>query len=100
MIKKTRIHIRGSQSTWIASRNTTQVDASGKLTAIKLNGRNRKYKLSDMSSHDQKVKGDLDKQKARVLQYCVDKSYNVVACYDEVGSGRKLPRLLLSTQIA
>ena len=90
-------------------------DASGKLKAIKLNGRHRKYRLSDInalmgeaiaianvqpleivdkvavycrvSSHDQKVKGDLDRQKARVLQHCVDKKYNVVVCYDEVGSG-------------
>lgn len=96
-------------------------DSSGKLAAIKLNGRNRKYKLSQLqsllgveepktesvieekvavycrvSSHDQKVKGDLDRQKARVLQYCVDKSYNVAVCYDEVGSGMNDQRPKLS----
>lgn len=88
-------------------------DNEGKLTATKTRGGHRKYRLYHImevagmavpsksnsetvekvatycrvSSHDQKVKGDLDRQKARVLQYCIDKSYNVVICFDEVGSG-------------
>lgn len=69
----------------------------------------RKYKLSDIhrlqhvytsdliidavavyvrvSSHDQKKHGDLDRQKARVLQYAVESKYTVVYILDEVGSG-------------
>lgn len=40
-----------------------------------------------VSSHDQKQKGDLDRQKARVLSYCVWKKYRVEYAFDEVGSG-------------
>ncbi len=98
-------------------------DKAGKLTPVRTSGGHRKYRLSQVkelggmeipsddlpkkneekiavycrvSSHDQKVKGDLDRQKARVLQYCVDKSYNVVVCYDEVGSGMNDQRAKLN----
>ena len=40
-----------------------------------------------VSSHDQKQKGGLDRQKARLLQHCVDKQYKVTDVFDEVGSG-------------
>jgi putative resolvase len=40
-----------------------------------------------VSSHDQKQKGDLDRQKARLLEYCVKKKYPVEQVFDEVGSG-------------
>ena len=40
-----------------------------------------------VSSHDQKQKGDLDRQKARLLEYCVEKKYNIEYIFDEVGSG-------------
>ena len=71
----------------------------------------RKYKLSDVhkmmnitvtehastelpiavyarvSSHEQKVKGDLDRQKSRLLEHCVTNKYVVGYVFDEVGSG-------------
>lgn len=40
-----------------------------------------------VSSHEQKQKGDLDRQKVRVLEYCVSKGYSVGHVFDEVGSG-------------
>ena len=40
-----------------------------------------------VSSQDQKSKGDLDRQKCRVLEYCAKKKYQVGFILDEVGSG-------------
>lgn len=40
-----------------------------------------------VSSHEQKAKGDLERQNGRVLAYCVKKEYKVVKSYEEVGSG-------------
>jgi len=40
-----------------------------------------------VSSHDQKQKGDLDRQKSRLLEYCVKKKYEVEYVFDEVASG-------------
>lgn len=85
---------------------------AGKIEAIRTSERgHRKYRLSDVhalmgievdaqetpvlpiavyarvSSHDQKIKGDLDRQKARLLEYCALKKYNIEYVYDEVGSG-------------
>jgi excisionase family DNA binding protein len=52
-----------------------------------------------VSSHEQKQKGDLDRQKGRMLDYCVNKKYTVNFIFEEVGSGMsdkraKLLRLL------
>lgn len=40
-----------------------------------------------VSSHEQKAKGDLERQKGRVLTHCVTKKYNVTYVFEEVGSG-------------
>lgn len=40
-----------------------------------------------VSSHDQKQKGDLDRQKSRLLEYCISKKYQTEYVFDEVGSG-------------
>lgn len=40
-----------------------------------------------VSSQDQKNKGDLDRQKCRVLEYCVKNKYEILYVLDEVGSG-------------
>jgi len=87
--------------------------ADGVIEAFRTNERgHRKYRFSDVnalvgiepddkstqeilpiavyarvSSHDQKQKGDLDRQKARLLEYCVEKKYNIEYIFDEVGSG-------------
>lgn len=87
-------------------------DKDGKLISVKTPGNHRRYKQSDIdhfcgilneqkndanlvrvatyarvSSHEQKQKGDLERQNGRVLAYCVKKSYKVVKSYEEVGSG-------------
>ena len=84
----------------------------GKIEAVRTGDRgHRKYRLSDVhalmgidveeqdvvdlpiavyarvSSHDQKSKGDLDRQKARLLEYCALKKYDIEYVFDEVGSG-------------
>jgi putative resolvase len=40
-----------------------------------------------VSSHEQKQKGDLERQKGRLLEYCVKKKYEVRHIFEEVGSG-------------
>ena len=48
-----------------------------------------------VSSHEQKQKGDLERQEGRVLAYCVKRGYSVLQSFTEVGSGMndKRPRL-------
>lgn len=85
-------------------------DDSGRLPALRTDGGHRRYRLSDVykfmgkevselinqdvtavycrvSSHDQKQKGDLDRQQVRVYEYCLRKKYNVEHIFTEVGSG-------------
>ena len=81
----------------------------GKLKSIRTEGGHRRYKSSDIqeilgeeidspnedgvavycrvSSHEQKTKGDLERQKGRILEHCVNKKYQVVKIFEEVGSG-------------
>lgn len=40
-----------------------------------------------VSSHDQKQKGDLDRQVGRVSAHCIGKKYHLVEVLDDVGSG-------------
>ncbi len=94
-------------------------DESGKLPAIRTPGQHRRYRESDInnfigikkeqqnhelpvaiysrvSSQEPQVKGDLDRQKARLLDYCVAKKYKVEYVFTEVGSGMSdsRPKLL------
>ena len=85
-------------------------DNEKKLVPVKTLGNHRRYKLEDIealcgdkpktkselvrvccyarvSSHDQKQKGDLDRQLGRIMLYCVNKGYHLVKSYEEVGSG-------------
>lgn len=87
-------------------------DEEGKLEAVKTCGNHRRYRLTDIqklcgeyqeqeqnkniirvgtycrvSSHEQKQKGDLERQNGRVLAYCVKQKYHVVKSFEEVGSG-------------
>lgn len=86
-------------------------DQEGKLTPVKTLGNHRRYNLEDIevlcgekpkkpksefirvctysrvSSHEQKTKGDLERQAGRILTYCAEKGYHVVKSYEEVGSG-------------
>lgn len=86
-------------------------DAEDKLVPVKTLGNHRRYRLEDIeafctdkpkkpksalvrvatyarvSSHEQKTKGDLERQAGRILTYCAEKQYHVIKSYDEVGSG-------------
>lgn len=95
-------------------------EADGKISPQKTPGGHRRYLLSDIeamqglesedqvddiaiycrvSSHEQKQKGDLDRQQSRLVKYCAEKDYKIKYIYDEVGSGmsdnrRKLLKLM------
>ena len=85
-------------------------DADGSLKAVRTPGGQRRYLIEDLekfqgilkktsqrseavavysrvSSHEQKAKGDLDRQKGRLLEYCVKQGYAVAHVMEEVGSG-------------
>jgi putative resolvase len=83
-------------------------EQQGKIHPVYTQGGHRRYKLSDIeeangsassrnetrvavycrtSSHEQKAKGDMERQLGRVLQYCVEKKYSVVETFEEVASG-------------
>jgi len=50
-----------------------------------------------VSSHEQKTKGDLERQKLRLLEYCSEKKYQVETIYEEVGSGMSGTRRKLNS---
>lgn len=85
-------------------------DYDGKLSAVRTPGGHRRYRQSDVdafmgnasekssdeeriavycrvSSHEQKQKGDLERQIGRVSTHCSQKQYKVVSVLQEVGSG-------------
>jgi predicted site-specific integrase-resolvase len=85
-------------------------DDTGKFVALRTPGGFRRYRMSDIqkfqgiqneenhrpestavylrvSSHDQKKKGDIERQKGRVLGHCANKNYQVIHILEEVGSG-------------
>jgi excisionase family DNA binding protein len=84
-------------------------DDTGQLVAVRTPGGHRRYRLSAIekfqgleasgenenvtavyvrvSSHDQKRKGDLDRQKGRVLEYCAKNNYQVRYVFADVASG-------------
>lgn len=89
---------------------------SGKIKCCKTIGKHRKYPLSEILSlqgkefenenlnedvvaiytrvsiNDQKQHGDLDRQKTRVMEYCVSKGYRVGYILDDCCSGMKYNR--------
>jgi excisionase family DNA binding protein len=85
-------------------------DKSGKLKSFKTTGGHRRYQQEDLesfigitnhpqvksdivatysrvSSHEQKTKGDLDRQSQRISEYCAKKKMNVGYIIKDVGSG-------------
>lgn len=94
----------------VSRKTLRQWDNSGKLKAIKTFGGHRKYiendirKLIDeveikeildkpvaiygrVSSHEQKQKGDLDRQCQRISEYCAKKKFQIDFIIKDVGSG-------------
>ena len=97
------------------TKKTLQVwDNDGKLIALRTAGGHRRYRQPDIeklqgtvresasqnqvavyarvSSQDQKQKGDLDRQKVRLLEHCAVKEYKVEAVLVDVCSGMKAKR--------
>jgi putative resolvase len=96
-------------------------DNEKKLPAVKTKGGHRRYRESDIlkfqghdvpkkkdnpdvvciyarvSSHEQKQKGDLDRQKARLLESCMAKKYQADFILCDVGSGMSSSRPKLKT---
>ena len=84
-------------------------DNEGKLSSVKTVGGHRRYREEDVmkyvgdvinddvvdtvvtysrvSSHEQKTKGDLDRQSQRLSEYCAKKKYVVHHIIKDVGSG-------------
>ena len=85
-------------------------DKNGTLKAMRTKGGHRRYKEADVqdmmgekptpecgvdivaiyarvSSGEQKTKGDLDRQKGRLWEYCRERKYQVEYVFEEVGSG-------------
>lgn len=83
-------------------------EEQGKIHPVYTQGGHRRYKVTDIeeangsasskneirvavycrtSSHEQKQKGDMERQLGRVLSHCVEKGYKVVETFEEVGSG-------------
>ena len=88
-------------------------DNSGKLIALRTEGGHRRYKQSDIerligenkdettnenneiivatyarcSTSDQKQHGDIDRQSARIFEYCTKKKYKVEYIIKDMGSG-------------
>lgn len=95
----------------VSTKILRQWDREGKLQAIRTAGGHRRYRLSEIeklqgvqkqapteqqeriacyarvSSHDQKQKGDLDRQKSRIAEHSVALKYNVTHILEDVGSG-------------
>ena len=97
-----------SQILRVNIRTLERWDDAGKLPAVRTVGGHRRYKQKDIdaflgneseelektvciygrvSSHDQKKKGDLDRQCQRLSEYCVKKKYKVGHILKDVGSG-------------
>lgn len=105
-------------------------DKSGKLNSLTTTGGHRRYLQEDLdnfigiinnksedinivaiysraSSHEQKQKGDLDRQSQRLSEYCAKKKYNVGYIIKDIGSGLsdtrvgfiKLSNLIISKKI-
>ncbi len=105
--------LKETQSILNVSKSTLQRwDKSGKLVALRTEGGHRRYKQSDIerivgekkvsaehgnkpivatyarcSTPDQKTHGDIDRQSARIFEYCIKKDYKVEYVIKDMGSG-------------
>lgn len=105
--------LKETQSILNVSKSTLQRwDKSGKLAALRTEGGHRRYKQSDIerivgdkkasaehgnetivatyarcSTQDQKAHGDIDRQSARIFEYCIKKDYKVEYIIKDMGSG-------------
>jgi putative resolvase len=101
---------KASELLSVCTKTLRNWDDEGILKAIKTNGGHRRYRQDDIdgfmqvnnaveiavkpvatysrvSSHEQKQKGDLDRQSQRISEYCAKKKYHVEHIIKDVGSG-------------
>ncbi len=94
----------------VSTKTLRRWDNEGILKSIKTSGGHRRYNQDDIdkymkvyvenkkaerfiatysrvSSHEQKAKGDLDRQSQRISEYCAKKKYKVEHIIKDVGSG-------------
>lgn len=100
-----------SQAAKILGITTTTLrewESSGYILSIRTKGNHRRYKKEDIqniignnkisnvesvaiycrvSSHEQKQKGDLERQKNRLIEYCARNGYKLEYIFEEVASG-------------
>ncbi len=68
----------------------------GELSSDNIESPDQVAVYARVSSHEQKQKGDLERQKGRLLEYCVKKKYVVRHIFEEVGSGMSDTRTKLN----
>ena len=102
---------QASDTLSVTMKTLREWDANGSLKSVRTAGGHRRYRESDIrdrvgdkaepevsniavvatygrvSSHDQKQKGDLDRQCQRLSEYCAKKKYTVNYIVKDVGSG-------------
>ena len=102
---------KASEILGVSKHSLRDWDTNGKLLSVKTVGGHRRYREEDInnfmgvitdssisiinvvacysrvSSHDQKTKGDLDRQAQRISEYCAKKKYPVEYIIKDVGSG-------------
>jgi len=100
---------RASEILGVSKHSLRNWDDDGKLKSIKTIGGHRRYREEDIfnyigeykteiivdsvatysrvSSHDQKQKGDLDRQSQRLSEYCAKKKYKINYLIKDTGSG-------------
>lgn len=94
----------------VSTKTLRRWDNEGVLKSIKTSGGHRRYNQDDIdkymkvyienkktelfmatysrvSSHEQKTKGDLDRQSQRISEYCAKKKYKIEHIIKDVGSG-------------
>lgn len=95
----------------VSQRTLRNWEKDGKISSIKTVGGHRRYSMSELnkfleikeeqqnnvklpiatysrvSSHEQKTKGDLDRQSQRLSEYCAKRKYMVEHIIKDVGSG-------------
>lgn len=107
-----RISVKDSAKILNVSTQTVRLwEKEGKLTSVRTEGNHRRYLRSDIeklagtytppqkqkenrvaiycrvSSHEQKVKGDLERQVGRMTSEAIKRKYCISFVFDEVGSG-------------
>lgn len=108
---------RAAEMLGVDQKTLRRWESENKIISKRTKGNHRRYLISDIqifqginlqdqrnnsvaiycrvSSNEQKQKGDLDRQKGRMLDYCVKNKYKIEYIFCEVGSGMSDKRVKL-----